>query len=64
MLAHWLTLCLLAWSAWRHLQLYVTITILAYAAPHWLHNWLSFYVNVFNAAFMWVSASHSSAEGL
>ncbi|KAF6265961.1 hypothetical protein COO60DRAFT_771840 [Scenedesmus sp. NREL 46B-D3] len=34
-------------------QLYLTITILAYAAPHWLHNWLSFYVNVSNATFMW-----------
>lgn len=36
-----------------NLQLYLTITILAYAAPRWLHNWLSFYVNVSNATFMW-----------
>jgi uncharacterized membrane protein len=50
------TVCL-----WHPLQLYVTITILAYAAPRWLHNWLSFYVNVSNAAFMWVSAIDFSA---
>jgi hypothetical protein len=53
-LAHLLLCCLLCLPAAP--QLYLTVTILAYAAPRWLHNWLSFYVNVSNAVFMWVSA--------